>query len=103
MSRPFSYNDDNFTVTGNILFCHIAISKDIPSGDNIVEIPPAIVDRLMYNSSLFTRVTTRNNLTAANIIVSVKNNNGIYYLYSSLNITASNTNYIVGYYLLKDI
>lgn len=23
MSRPFSYNDDNFTVIGNVLFCHI--------------------------------------------------------------------------------
>lgn len=29
MSRPFSYNDENFTVIGNLLFCHIRITKDI--------------------------------------------------------------------------
>nr|DAW89471.1 MAG TPA: hypothetical protein [Caudoviricetes sp.] len=27
MSRPFSYNDENFTVIGNILFVHIYIGK----------------------------------------------------------------------------
>lgn len=25
MSRPFSYNDENFTVIGNILFAHVDI------------------------------------------------------------------------------
>lgn len=27
MSRPFSYNDENFTVIGNMLFGHIKIPK----------------------------------------------------------------------------
>ena len=25
MSRPFSYNDENFTVIGNMLFCHFKL------------------------------------------------------------------------------
>lgn len=29
MSRPFSYNDENFTVIGNILFCHIMVTKAV--------------------------------------------------------------------------
>lgn len=85
-------------------FCHIAVSKDIPSGDNIVEVPSAIVDRLIYMSALFMRVTSKiNNLAAANISVGVRNNDGIYYLYGGSDITASNINYVVGFYLLKDI
>lgn len=48
MSRPFSYNDENFTVIGNMLFCHIPITKDIPAGQIIAEVPPAIADRLMF-------------------------------------------------------
>lgn len=40
MSRPFSYNDENFTVIGNVLFIHIRVNKEISINDNIVEIPP---------------------------------------------------------------
>lgn len=29
MSRPFSYNDENFTVIGNILFCHIMVTNEV--------------------------------------------------------------------------
>lgn len=46
MSRPFSYNDENFTVIGNLLFCHIKITKDYKAHEPIVELPPAIYDRL---------------------------------------------------------
>ncbi len=30
MSRPFSYNDEDFTVIGNILFVHIKITQYVP-------------------------------------------------------------------------
>ncbi len=52
MSRPFSYNDENFTVIGNILFAHVDIgTKKINKGGIIGTIPPAIYDRLVtYNS-----------------------------------------------------
>ena len=54
MSRPFSYNDENFTVIGNLLFCHIKTAVPMAVDDPIVEVPPAIVDRLMNYSSQFT-------------------------------------------------
>lgn len=47
MSRPFSYNDKNFTVIGNLLFVHIPVSKAHKSGEPIVEIPPAIISRMV--------------------------------------------------------
>lgn len=43
MSRPFSYNDENFTVIGNLLFVHILDSKAHKAGEPIIEIPPAIL------------------------------------------------------------
>ena len=39
MSRPFSYNDENFTVIGNILFCHIMVTKHLENDNLLIEIP----------------------------------------------------------------
>ena len=47
MSRPFSYNDENFTVIGNLLFFHMKITKEIKQYDNIAEIPPEIYKRML--------------------------------------------------------
>ncbi len=33
MSRPFTYNDENFTVIGNILFLHVMISDNAYKGE----------------------------------------------------------------------
>lgn len=104
MSRPFSYNDENFTVINNLLFCHILINEDVSSGRNIIEVPSAIANRLLYKSSIMIRASKDfNSLTAANINVGIRNVGGTYYLYGNENIVASKINYIYGFYLLKDI
>lgn len=46
MSRPFSYNDENFTVIGNVLFVHIVDNKARKAFEPVVEVPPAIFERL---------------------------------------------------------
>lgn len=104
MSRPFSYNDENFTVIGNLLFCHIRITKNILSGNGIVEIPPKIFDRLEYSTNLMLRVTSKLGIaTVANASFGIKDINGIHYFYSGSNIDSSSYNYLIGFYLLKDI
>lgn len=104
MSRPFSYNDENFTVIGNLLFCHIRITKDILSGNGIVEIPPKIFDRLEYKSNLMIRTTSRlGTAAAANAAIGIKDISGIHYLYSGSDIDSSAYTYLIGFYLLKDI
>ena len=104
MSRPFSYNDENFTVIGNLLFCHISTDKDVPADSNIIEIPPAIASRLIYYSNLMFRLTSKiNNKGASNVAVGVKVTDNRYFLVTSSSIIASSTNYLVGFYLLKDI
>ena len=51
MSRPFSYNDENYTVIGNLLFCHFHIIAPIKKDAHIAEIPPEIYKRLMFFSN----------------------------------------------------
>lgn len=48
MSRPFSYNDENFTVIGNLLFCHFHCTTPLKANTPIVAIPPEIYKRLSF-------------------------------------------------------
>lgn len=56
MSRPFSYNDKNFNIIGNMLLCHIEIRKPILKNEPIVEIPPAIYDHMLFHNQKFYKV-----------------------------------------------
>lgn len=65
MSRPFSYNDENFTVMGNTLFVHVDIgTMKINKGGIIGTIPPAIYDRLVTYNSIAT-ISNRAKLAVA--------------------------------------
>lgn len=50
MSRPFSYNDENFTVIGNILFCHIIVTKHVDADTTAFIIPREVMARVMKTS-----------------------------------------------------
>ena len=54
MSRPFSYNDENFTVIGNMLFVHFLDSKARKADEPVIEIPPAIFSRMVTYSNVAT-------------------------------------------------
>ena len=64
MGRPFSYSDENFTVVGNVLFCHIEIKKAVLKKSPIVEIPPAIRDHMLFTTQRFGKVQTGLNLVS---------------------------------------
>lgn len=49
MSRPFSYNDENFTVNGNLLIVHVSFSGETSPNQVICHVPPEISKRLVYN------------------------------------------------------
>lgn len=107
MSRPFSYNDENFTVIGNILFLHIKITKAFNADDNIIEIPKAIYDR-MYHRSLHVQLSsnldgdTLNRWVDSGIRESFSD--GKYYLYTDNDISTTFVGfYLVCWYALKDI
>lgn len=47
MSRPFSYNDENFTVIGNVLFIHVIVDKDKTPNTTAFTIPSEVMARVM--------------------------------------------------------
>ena len=103
MSRPFSYNDENFTVIGNVLFCHIKVVKDVLHDNELIEIPPAIANRLLYASSPATTTSIDVNVPRLrNFILYVIKKDSNYYFSTTIDIT-TNANYIICYYNLKDI
>ena len=54
MSRPFSYNDENFTVIGNILFVHFRFNKAIVADTPItIRVPDAIRKRMVSTGNYF--------------------------------------------------
>lgn len=105
MSRPFSYNDENFTVIGNVLFCHIKVTKELDRYSHIVEIPPEIYKRLLHKTGLFKCLGAINEdiiTYSVNVGVSMDNSNGKYYFIPEDDIWGVG-NYLIGYYILKDI
>ena len=104
MSRPFSYNDENFTVIGNMLFVHIKITKDTRPGGNVIEIPTEIVNHLAYHSNVF--YTVWSGLGSANtntLSCGIRESGGRYYIVAGSTIDPSSSNYLISNYWLKDI
>ena len=104
MSRPFSYSDENFTLIGNVLFCHIKLTKPVKSGKPIVEIPPAIYDRMLFNTQTFYQVSKlfgSDSSYAVNVgVLNPKDNK--YYLFCKHDIYETGT-FLVGFYILTDV
>lgn len=103
MSRPFSYNDENFTVIGNVLFCHIKVKKAIPKYENIIEIPQEIYDRMLFTTQKFTKVDYALNVTTStDVNISVMQHDKNYFLFSDIDVYGIG-GYLVGFFILKDI
>lgn len=105
MSRPFSYNDENFTVIGNVVFIHCKISSNPYSeGDTICIIPPAIYDRLFYYNF-------RGNVTSTGQdLYSPYTSKGLYIdkdrnlkIDTNLSETQQSSRFVIGFLIMKDI
>ena len=103
MSRPFSYNDENFTVIGNVLFVHFKYEDEAPAGTRLIEIPLAIYDRLLFVATIFNTVYTYKNANSNSITLSAIEYNGKIYLSNKINLHAGLNRYLFGIFMLKDI
>lgn len=104
MSRPFSYNDENFTVIGNILFLHVTSKKSAENNSIIVEIPPEIYKRLTIRSIMCNASRPFSNISdydSYTLKFYFSEENGKYYL-KTVN-SMSNIYIITAYAPLKDI
>ena len=61
MSRPFSYNDENFTVIDNLLFIHFRDDNARSKHDPVLQIPPSIYERMVTNSFMLSAQLVGNN------------------------------------------
>ena len=104
MSRPFSYNDKNFTVIGNLLFCHIWLDTPKAGRSPIVEIPPAIYNRMLYFSTQLIATKKIEGYESHFLpFVSIETlEEGKHYLFSFNPMETVNF-YLVGYFILQDI
>lgn len=103
MSRPFSYNDENFTVIGNLLFVHIHDSKEHKADEPVIEIPPAIFSRMITYGNVVVE-STRAFFGGGQLgLEVVKSNNKYYFAYTKNLGVVNEVRYFYCYYLLKDI
>lgn len=86
MSRPFSYNDENFTVIGNMLFGHIKVPKgtSVNIRQKIVEAPPELFKRMasFANYAIPSKADT-GGIPPKTLGLYVDKDNGIPYFYST--------------------
>lgn len=103
MSRPFSYNDENFTVNGNVLYIHIKYEEAAKAETRLIEIPPAIYDRLLFFSNVCIAAYRHIDANAGNLVMTIINYNNKHYLAPKTNINSGEGRYIFGTFMLKDI
>lgn len=103
MSRPFSYNDENFTIIGNVLFVHFKHEEAAEAGTILIEVPQAICDRLLFFSSFGATVFAKKDSNAGQVVLSVIDHNNKCYLTNKNTIGAGADKYIFGTFMLKDI
>ena len=106
MSRPFSYNDENFTVIGNVLFVHIIDNKAREVYEPVVEIPPAILERMETNTNFC--ITSYSNVddiesVPGSIITTLASGGKVYFVFASDRPASNNDRLYWSIYFLKDI
>ena len=104
MSRPFSYNDENFTVIGNLLFIHFRDDDEHGIEKPVIQIPPSIYERMVTNSFVFFAqlVGDRQSTgTVAGTTVEVDGKHFIAFLTNRA--VAPSARYYIGFSQMKDI
>lgn len=102
MSRPFSYNDETFTVIGNILFVHAHIfPKSYADGDKLFAIPPAIYDRMITFNTLATMDTDDHAAKAGSLYVFVDEDGNVV-TNTKIPILSTSLQVLHAWFILKD-
>lgn len=102
MSRPFSYNDENFTVIGNILFVHVDIGGDpYSNGSTLCTIPQAIFTRMTtYNQEAY---LSNKNTERSGLNIPIRCKDGNLITMTSIRSESIVPRLLLTWYYLKDI
>lgn len=102
LSRPFSYNDKNFTVIGNILFVHCVCNGAVENGGVICDVPPQIAARMATNNN-FAVLSNTNSKSGPVTINIVLNSSNQFVARSAIDSTIYTDRLLYAIYLLKDL
>ena len=103
MSRPFSYNDENFTVIGNVLFVHVRVLQQVDANGVIATIPQAIYDRLLQKSCYAIVQRQAVNTTGLNWSLKINKNAELITTSTISAPTINNAWFFTAFLFLKDI
>ena len=105
MSRPFSYNDENFTVIGNILFVHFNDTHKRKAKEPVIEVPPEIFNRLYGYTNLAITSYSAEYASSSSFPIIIIQKNGRHYIAFVNDRQSVNFSYRYYYcfYFLKDI
>lgn len=104
MSRPFSYNDDNFTVIDNMLFVHFLDMETRKPLDPVVQVPDEIYKRMCSYSNVAIISPLLEEVPGSSVgITIVMNDNKPYIAFNSNRAATSIIRYHYCIYFLKDI
>lgn len=101
LSRPFSYNDENFTVIGNILFVHCVCNDAVANGGVICDVPPQIAARMVTNNfAILSNTNTKSGPVTINIVLNSSNQ---FVARNAIESTIYTDRLLYAIYLLKDL
>lgn len=104
MSRPFSYNDENFTTIGNLLIIHFRDDEAQAPFSPVILIPPSIYERMVTNSFMLSAQlvgTTKDSELFAGSTTPTAN--GAFISFSKGTAKSTVPRYYIGFSMLKDI
>lgn len=104
MSRPFSYNDEKFTVIGNMLFIHIHNNYIFFPGKILAYVPQEISKRIYHRENYL--IMTNPNSISDNVVVPVSIKYGYITMrdgFPDIPELEKGDRWYHGMYLLKDI
>lgn len=104
MSRPFSYNDENFTVIDNILFVHFMDNKSHEINEPVIQVPDEFYKRMCsYGNVVLISALTHNTTGYITGITIVEEDNKRYIAFTEKRQSTNAIRYHYSIYLLKDI
>ena len=104
MSRPFSYNDENFTVIGNLLVIHFRDDKPHSIEEPVILIPPSIYERMVTNSFVFSAQLVGDMQSTGTVASTTIEVNGKHFIAFLVNRSSTpSPRYYIGFSQMKDI
>ena len=104
MSRPFSYNDENFTVIDNMLFVHFIDMEAREIDEPVIQVPDEIYKRMCSYANITFASPKVNNVSGMTCAISIILKDGKPYIaFISRRPSTKVLRYYYTIYLLKDI